>query len=67
MRPDIITQAATYIGATTARLNSLVINDGGQPADVRFGYSTVSGNCTDGGDCTYCKFNATNIMEQRLG
>jgi hypothetical protein len=49
--PDITTQAATYIGATTARLNALVVNDGGQLADVRFFYSTVSGNCTDGAQC----------------
>jgi hypothetical protein len=60
--PDITTQAATYVSATTVRLNALVINDGGQLADIRFGYSTVSGNCTDGGDCSgaICTFNATS-------
>jgi hypothetical protein len=60
--PDITTQAATYVSATTVRLNALVINDGGQLADIRFGYSTASGNCTDGGDCSgaICTFNATS-------
>ncbi|MDD5387644.1 MAG: hypothetical protein PHQ22_10665 [Sulfuricurvum sp.] len=60
--PDIDTQPATYVQATTARLNSLVIYDGEQACDVRFGYSTVSGNCTDDHSCTLatCTFNATS-------
>ena len=45
--PDIDNKATSYIQATTARLNSLVIYDGEQPCDVRFCYGTSSGNCTD--------------------
>lgn len=59
--PDITTVAATYIAATTARLNSVVVNDGGQLCDVRFFYSTITGNCTDLASCapsTTC--NATS-------
>lgn len=49
--PDIDTQAATYIEATTVRLNALLVNDGGQPCDVRFCYGTTSGNCTNDVAC----------------
>jgi hypothetical protein len=44
--PSITTVAATYIEATTARLNALLNDDGGQACDVRFGYATGSMNCT---------------------
>lgn len=36
--PDVATNAATYIAKTTARLNSVVIDDGGEACDIRFGY-----------------------------
>ncbi len=40
--PDITTQAATDISNHAARLNSVVVTDGGDPAEVRFGYGTTS-------------------------
>lgn len=40
--PTITTDAATNVGATTARINSTVTDDGGEACDVRFGYDTVT-------------------------
>jgi len=40
--PAITTNAATYVAKTTARLNSIVTDDGGEPCDVRFGYGTTT-------------------------
>jgi hypothetical protein len=58
--PDITTVTATYIASTTARLNSVVINDGGQLCDVKFCYGTLSGNCTDLASCTLSTCNCTS-------
>jgi hypothetical protein len=51
--PDITNTGATQVSATTARLNGLVIDDGGQACDVRFCYDTSShsANCTNGATC----------------
>ena len=43
--PAITTNAATSVQATTARLNSIITDDGNQSCDVRFGYDTVSRSC----------------------
>ncbi len=40
--PSISTQPATSIATTSAQLNSLVVYDGEQACDVRFGYGTTS-------------------------
>lgn len=40
--PLIQTNAANNVAATTARLNALVIDDGNQACDVRFGYDNVT-------------------------
>jgi hypothetical protein len=40
--PTITTLAATNVATTTARLNASVTSNGGQLADVRFGYDTVT-------------------------
>lgn len=58
--PNITTVAATYIETTTARLNSVVVNSGGQLADVKFCYGTLSGNCTDLAACTLATCNCTS-------
>lgn len=57
--PLIQSQAATYVEATTARLNALVISDGNQACDVRFAYGTTSANCTYNGTCAGATCNAT--------
>lgn len=57
--PDITTLPATYVQATTARLNALIVYDGEQVNDTRFCYGTVTGNCTDGADCTLATCNCT--------
>jgi len=36
--PAVTTNAATYVAQTSARLNSIVTDDGGEGCDVRFGY-----------------------------
>jgi len=41
--PTITTNDATYVKRTTTRLNSYLNDDGGEPCDVRFQYSTTSG------------------------
>lgn len=41
--PDITTNAATNIAATTARLNAFVVDDGGEDCEVRFEYDVDSG------------------------
>ncbi len=41
--PAISTQAVTLLARTTVRLNALVTSDGGQAADIRFGYDIVTG------------------------
>lgn len=41
--PAITTNAATNVAATSARLNSLITDDGGQACDVRFQYGTSAG------------------------
>lgn len=58
--PSIQTLPATYVQATTARLNVLVIYDGEQACDVRFLYSTVSGNCTSATTCSTSTCNSTS-------
>lgn len=40
--PEVTTDAASNIAATTARLNSTVDYDGNQACDIRFGYGTTS-------------------------
>jgi len=40
--PAITLEAATYVAKTTARLNSVVTDDGGELCDVRFGYGTTT-------------------------
>lgn len=40
--PSITANAASSIASTTARLNSIVNDDGGEACDVRFGYGTTS-------------------------
>lgn len=40
--PAATTDAATYVTKTTARLNSTVDDDGGELADIRFGYGTTT-------------------------
>jgi len=40
--PDVGTEAASAIAATTARLNSVVNNDNGLPVTIRFGWGTTS-------------------------
>lgn len=57
--PLIQTQAATYVEATTARLNGLVVDDGNQACDVRFAYGTTSCNCTYNGTCAGATCNAS--------
>ncbi len=51
--PSMTTQAATLVSSTSARLNAVVVSDGHQPCDVRFGYGEVSqsANCTAGLTC----------------
>ncbi len=58
--PVIVTQDAQYISLTAARLNSSVIMDGGQAADVRFCYGTASGTCTYTSNCTSSSCNCTS-------
>jgi len=57
--PLIETQDATYVEATTARLNSLVLDDGGQACDVRFCYGIASANCTYNATCASPTCNCT--------
>jgi len=45
--PDGETRYATFITATTATLNGYVINDGGEPCEVRFQYYIDGGTWTD--------------------
>lgn len=40
--PDIAVEAASEVAGTTARLNSVVVDDGGEGCGVRFGYGTTS-------------------------
>jgi len=40
--PTITTDAASAIGYTTARLNSTVVDDGGEACEVRWGYGKTS-------------------------
>lgn len=40
--PEIDTEAATLITTNSARLNSTIIDDGGDNCNVRFGYGTTS-------------------------
>jgi len=47
--PSIVTNNATYISRTTARLNSYLVGDGGEACDVRFQYSIFSGGSSGGG------------------
>lgn len=42
--PTIQTNDATQITYTTARLNSYLVDDGGEPCDVRFEYDTDTGS-----------------------
>ena len=58
--PDIESQAATYVGATTARLNSKIIDDGNQLCDVRFCYGITTGNCTADAACSTGSSNCTS-------
>jgi hypothetical protein len=51
--PTVSTSVATYIGSTTAQLNALVNNYGGQLCDVRFGYGTTSHPATLAGFNAY--------------
>jgi hypothetical protein len=58
--PAITTVAAIYIASTSARLTAQVTSDGGQLADVRFSYGTITGNCTAGASCTLATCNSTS-------
>jgi hypothetical protein len=40
--PDVTTNAASNIAQTTARLNSTVVDDGGEPCDIRWGWGTTT-------------------------
>ena len=40
--PEITVEDASEVKGTTARLNSIVLNDGGEGCEVRFGYGTTS-------------------------
>jgi len=44
--PSITTTNATYVSATSARLNSYLTSDGGEACDVRFQYGLATGNYT---------------------
>jgi len=40
--PDIVLLAGSNVAKTTARLNAIVTDDGGEACDVRFGYGTTT-------------------------
>jgi hypothetical protein len=51
--PLVSTVEATNIATTSAQLNAVVNNDGGQPCDVRFGFGTTSQAATAAGFAAY--------------
>ena len=53
--PTVTTTAATFVEETTATVNGLINNDGGESCQYRFGYST-----TPGGPYTYTGWSADN-------
>ncbi|MGB5925346.1 MAG: C1 family peptidase [Dehalococcoidia bacterium] len=50
--PNVTTTATTFVGETTATLNGVIDNDGGQACRYRFGYSS-----TPGGPYTYTSWS----------
>jgi len=57
--PEVTTDAASNIAATTARLNSTVDYDGGQTCDIRFGYGTTTQATIDAYDTQTAWVNDT--------